>query len=95
MEFITDVFSRCIVGWRASTSLETGLALDALEEAIWDRLDGDPDGLIHHSDHGSQYLNRCDTSRSAAPAFRVKRRSQTGLEPADSDDRRIERSVCR
>jgi putative transposase len=48
------VFSRRIVGWRASRSLETGLALDALEQAIWDRLDGDPDGLIHHSDHGSQ-----------------------------------------
>jgi transposase InsO family protein len=52
--FITDVFSRYIVGWRASRSLETGLALDALKQAIWDRLDGDPDGLIHHSDHGSQ-----------------------------------------
>ena len=52
--FVTDVFSRRIVGWRASRSLETGLALDALEQAIWNRLDGDPDGLIHHSDHGSQ-----------------------------------------
>jgi transposase InsO family protein len=55
--FVTDVFSRRIVGWRASKSLETGLALDALEQAIWDRLDGDPDGLIHHSDRGSQYLS--------------------------------------
>jgi putative transposase len=61
--FITDVFSRYIVGWRASTSLETGLALDALEQAIWDRLDGDPDGLIHHSDHGSQYLSIRYTER--------------------------------
>ena len=52
--FVTDVFSRYIVGWRASRSLETGLALDALEQAIWARLDGDPGGLIHHSDHGSQ-----------------------------------------
>jgi len=55
--FVTDVFSRRIVGWRASRSLETGVALDALEQAIWDRLDGDPDSLIHHSDRGSQYLS--------------------------------------
>jgi putative transposase len=55
--FVTDVFSRRIVGWRASRSLATGLALDALEQAIWDRLDGEVDGLIHHSDRGSQYLS--------------------------------------
>ena len=61
--FVTDVFSRRIVGWRASRSLETGLALDALEQAIWDRLDGDPDGLVHHSDHGSQYLSIRYTER--------------------------------
>ena len=61
--FITDVYSRRIVGWRASRSLETGLALDALEQAIWDRLDGDPDGLIHHSDRGSQYLSIRYTDR--------------------------------
>jgi len=51
--FVTDVFSRRIVGWWPSRSLETGLELDALEQAIWDRLDGNPDGLIHHSDRGS------------------------------------------
>ena len=63
--FVTDVFSRRIVGWRASRSLETGLALDALEQAIWDRLDGDPVGLIHHSDRGSQYLSIRYTERLA------------------------------
>ena len=63
--FVADVFSRRIVGWRASKSLETGLALDALEQAIWDRLDGDPDGLIHHSDRGSQYLSIRYTERLA------------------------------
>ncbi len=50
--FITDVYSRRIVGWRASRSLETDLALDALEQAIWDRLDGGTTDLIHHSDRG-------------------------------------------
>ena len=61
--FVTDVFSRYIVGWRASKSLETGLALDALDQAIWDRLDGKVDDLIHHSDHGSQYLSIRYTER--------------------------------
>ena len=46
--FITDVFSRRIVGWQASRSLKTDLALHALEQAIWDRTrDGaDLDGLV-------------------------------------------------
>lgn len=35
--FVTDVFSRRIVGWQASRSLKTDLALHALEQAIWDR----------------------------------------------------------
>jgi putative transposase len=52
--FVTDAFSRRIVGWRATTTLRTDLALDALEQALYDRaLDGP---LVHHSDRGSQYL---------------------------------------
>ena len=35
--FIVDVFSRLIVGWQASRSLRTDLALDAREQAIWQR----------------------------------------------------------
>src|SRR5204862_8076435 len=52
--FVTDVFSRFIVGWRVSTSLHTELALDALEMAIWRRQRLDLTGLIHHSDRGMQ-----------------------------------------
>jgi len=52
--FVTDAFSRRIVGWRAARSLRTDLTLDALEQALYDR-DTDA-GLIHHSDRGSQYL---------------------------------------
>jgi len=66
--FVTDVFSRRIVGWQASRSLKTDLALHALEQAIWDRTrDGaDLDGLIHHSDRGVQYLAIRYTERLAA-----------------------------
>jgi len=52
--FVTDAFSRRIVGWRASTSMRSDLALDALEQALYDR-ETDA-GLVHHSDRGSQYL---------------------------------------
>ncbi len=63
--FVTDVFSRRIVGWQASRSLKTDLALHALEQAIWDRTrDGaNLDGLIHHSDRGVQ----ASISRFATP----------------------------
>ncbi len=53
--FITDVFARCIVGWRVSQSLRTDMVLDALEQALWARRE--TNGLIHHSDRGSQYLS--------------------------------------
>jgi putative transposase len=55
VSFVIDAFSRFIVGWQTSPSLRTDLALDALEMAIWQRKEG-LDGLVHHSDRGSQYL---------------------------------------
>jgi putative transposase len=63
--FVIDVFSRRIVGWRASGSLRSDLALDALEQAIWERQDASTDGLIHHSDRGVQYLSIRYTGRLA------------------------------
>jgi transposase InsO family protein len=62
--FVIDVFSRRIVGWRASASMRTDLALDALEQAVYDR-ETDA-GLIHHSDGGAQYLSIRYTERLAA-----------------------------
>jgi putative transposase len=56
--FIVDVFSRMIVGWQASRSLRTDLAIDALEMAMFNRGRTDSlEGLIHHSDRGVQYLS--------------------------------------
>ena len=49
---VLDVFSRRVVGWSMAGHLRTGLILDALEMAIAQRR---PDeGLIHHSDRGTQ-----------------------------------------
>ena len=64
--FVTDVFSRRIVGWRVATTLRTDLALDALEMAIWSRTNDDLAGLVHHSDRGVQYLSIRYTERLAA-----------------------------
>jgi putative transposase len=63
--FIVDVFSRYVVGWQASRSLHTELALDALEMAIWARRRAGLEGLVHHSDRGSQYLAIRYTERLA------------------------------
>ncbi len=61
--FITDVFARCIVGWRVSRSLHTDMVLNALEQALWARRETNE--LIHHSDRGSQYLSIRYTERLA------------------------------
>ena len=63
--FVIDVFSRRIVGWRASSSLRSDLALDALEQALYERPIGDSEQLIHHSDRGVQYLSIRYTERLA------------------------------
>jgi putative transposase len=63
--FVIDVFSRRIVGWRASSSLRSDLALDALEQALYDRPIHDSGRLVHHSDRGVQYLSIRYTERLA------------------------------
>ncbi len=59
--FVIDAYARRIVGGRVFTSLHTDLALDALEQALFDRQHTGLDGLVHHSDAGVQ------TSPSATP----------------------------
>lgn len=54
--FIIDVFARYIVGWKVSATANAAFVLDALEQAIHARRPTEEDGLVHHSDHGSQYL---------------------------------------
>ncbi|HEU4422786.1 MAG TPA: IS3 family transposase [Pilimelia sp.] len=55
LALVIDVYSRRLVGWALTTHLRTSLPLEALEMAIWAR-DERLDGLVHHSDAGSQYL---------------------------------------
>jgi transposase InsO family protein len=51
--------------WRASSSLRSDLALDALEQAICDRPRGQAEELVHHSDRGVPYLCIRYTERRA------------------------------
>ena len=66
--FVSDVCSRHIVGWRTGASMPTELPLDALEMAIWirNRHGHTIDGVVHHSDAGSQYTALRYTLRLAA-----------------------------
>lgn len=52
--FVIDAYARRIVGWRASRSAHAGFVPDALEQALHDRRPLHRDGLVHHSDRGSQ-----------------------------------------
>ena len=86
--FVIDVFARRIVGWRASKSLRSDLALDALDQALYDRPIAESSRLIHHSDRGTQYLSIRYTERLAT----------AGIEPSvgstgDSYDNALAESV--
>ncbi len=61
--FVTDLFSRKIAGWQVADHLRAGLALDALEMAIFARRGDLSDQLVHHSDRGVQYTSICYTQR--------------------------------
>ena len=86
--FVIDVFARLIVGWRATTSLTAGIALDALEQALHERRLDPEDPLVHHSDRGVQYVSIRYTERLA----------EAGTEPSvgsrgDSYDNALAESI--
>ena len=60
--FIIDVFSRRLVGWKASRTMTASLVVDALNMAAWTR-HTKLDGLICHTDAGAQYTSVSYTDR--------------------------------
>jgi len=52
---VLDLASRLVVGWSMGETLESSLAIDALEMALQRRRPGE--GLLHHSDRGVQYAS--------------------------------------
>ena len=51
-----DCYSRRLVGWQTSASLESEVVLSAARRTFENR--GPTSGLIYHSDRGSQYVSR-------------------------------------
>jgi transposase InsO family protein len=84
--FVIDAFARRIVGWRVASSLRSDLALDALEQALYDR-ETDA-GLIHHSDRGVQYLSIRYTERLAEDGIELSVGSR-----GDSHDNALAESI--
>jgi transposase InsO family protein len=52
---VLDRFSRKCIGWQLSKNIDAQLTTDALEMALQNRKNIPLDGLIHHSDRGTQY----------------------------------------
>ena len=71
--FVIDVYSRRLVGWKAARSMTATLVVDALNMAAWTRRHTSLDGLICHTDAGSQYTSIAYTDRidevGAAPSI--------------------------
>jgi transposase InsO family protein len=85
--FVIDVFARRIVGWRVSSSMRTDFVLDALEQALYVR-QPERNGLVHHSDRGSQYVSIKYSERLA----------EAGIEPSvgskgDSNDNALAETI--
>lgn len=53
---VIDLFSRKVVGWSMRSRMKAQLVYDALRMAIWQRRPGE--GLVTHSDRGSQYASK-------------------------------------
>lgn len=63
--FVIDVFSRRIVGWKASRSVTADSVVDALNMAAWTRRGVDLAGLVAHNDARSQHTSIAHTDRLA------------------------------
>ncbi len=64
---VLDLFSRRVVGWATSRSIDTQLALRALDQAIALRDPGQ--GLIVHSDQGKQFASLAFQTRLKQAGF--------------------------
>lgn len=67
---ILDLFSRRVVGWSMAAHMRTELVEDALRAALGHR-EPSEDGLLFHSDQGSQYAS--DDYRKALCAAGIER----------------------
>lgn len=54
---VLDAWNREIIGWSIAGHLRAEIVCDAFEMARWKRRPQPGTGLIHHSDHGTQYTS--------------------------------------
>ena len=66
---ILDACSRRCIGWKLARTIDTDLALAALEQALAERRPAP--GLIHHSDQGVQYASTAYVRRLEAAGARI------------------------
>lgn len=97
--FVTDVFSRMIVGWSTRSTMRTdALPLEALDQAI-SQAKGNLASLVHHSDskNGSAWSSRVGLTRTAIDPeqlARCRERSRKVLTHTPIDQRVLPRT-CR
>jgi transposase InsO family protein len=71
---VMDCYSRRIVGWAIADHIRKELVIEALQMAVARRR---PDtGVLHHSDHGSQYTSVLFTTRCASIGVTVSNGSR-------------------
>ena len=69
--FVTDAYSRRIVGWATRSTMTTeALSLEALEHALVTAKRQEDAQLVHHSDRGSQYVAIAYTEKLADHGIR-------------------------
>jgi putative transposase len=66
---VQDLFSRRIVGWAMHAHMRKELVIEALEMAVQQRRPAR--GVVHHSDHGSQYTAVLFTGRCEHAGIQV------------------------
>ena len=69
LAIVMDVWRRKVVGWATSTQMPAELVIRALDMALERR--GYPQGVIHHSDQGSQYTSKAFKDRCQQVGVRV------------------------
>ena len=82
--FVIDVFARKIVGWRVSISMTTEFVLDALNQAICQRVPSEA-GLVHHSDRTSRRCCASSDGQRDSQYLSIKyteRLAEEGIDPS-------------
>lgn len=82
LHMVTDAYSRKILGWCVSPTLEARYTLAALKLAIYHAKDADFSSLIHHSDRGVQYC--CDAYVNELTSHNISISMTEDYKPTDN-----------